>query len=117
MPARREEIINAKEEGVKFIFLATPTRFIGDEKGSVRKVECVRMGLSEPDESGRRRPVPLKNTEFTIDVDTVIVAIGQRAKPLAVRGEDQIKITQHEIIVVNPETYETTMRGFLRPET
>lgn len=111
MPARRDEIINAKEEGVKFIFLATPTRFIGDEKGFIRRVECVRMGLSEPDESGRRRPVQLKNTEFTVDVDTVIVAIGQRANPLAARGEDQIKITQHETIIVNPETYETTMKG------
>lgn len=111
MPARREEIINAKEEGVKFIFLTTPTRFIGNEKGFIRKVECVRMGLSEPDESGRRRPVPLKNTEFTIDVDTVIVAIGQRANPLAAQGEDQIKITQHNTVIVNPETYETTMRG------
>jgi glutamate synthase (NADPH/NADH) small chain len=111
MPARREEIINAKEEGVKFIFLATPTRFLGDEKGFVRRVECVRMGLSEPDESGRRRPIPLKNTEFLVDADTVIVAIGQRANPLAARGEDQIKITQHETIIVNPETYETTMKG------
>lgn len=111
MPARRDEIINAKEEGVKFIFLATPTRFIGDEKGFIRRVECVRMGLSEPDESGRRRPVQLKNTEFTVDVDTVIVAIGQRANPLAARGEDRIKITQHETIIVNPETYETTMKG------
>lgn len=111
MPARRDEIINAKEEGVKFIFLATPTRFIGDEKGFIRRVECARMGLSEPDESGRRRPVQLKNTEFTVDVDTVIVAIGQRANPLAARGEDQIKITQHETIIVNPETYETTMKG------
>jgi glutamate synthase (NADPH/NADH) small chain len=103
MPARRDEVINAKEEGVKFIFLATPTRFLGDE--------CVRMGLSEPDESGRRRPIPLKNTEFLVDADTVIVAIGQRANPLAARGEDQIKITQHETIIVNPETYETTMKG------
>jgi glutamate synthase (NADPH/NADH) small chain len=111
MPARREEIINAKEEGVKFIFLATPTRFLGDEKGFIRRVECIRMGLSEPDESGRRRPIPLKNTEFTVDADTAIVAIGQRANPLAVRGEDQIKITQHETIIVNPETYETTMKG------
>jgi glutamate synthase (NADPH/NADH) small chain len=111
MPARRDEVINAKEEGVKFIFLATPTRFLGDEKGFVRRVECVRMGLSEPDESGRRRPIPLKNTEFLVDADTVIVAIGQRANPLAARGEDQIKITQHETIIVNPETYETTMKG------
>jgi len=111
MPARREEVINAKEEGIKFKFLATPVRFIGDEKGFVRRIECVRMKLTEPDETGRRRPVPIEGSEFTVDADTVIVAIGQKANPLAVRGEDQIKVTSHGTIVVNPETYETTMRG------
>ncbi|MEM2110897.1 MAG: FAD-dependent oxidoreductase, partial [Candidatus Bathyarchaeia archaeon] len=111
MPARRDEVINAKEEGIKFIFTATPVRFIGDEKGAVKKVECVRMGLGEPDETGRRRPVPLKDSEFAVDVDTVIVAIGQAPNPLAVRGEEKIKVTPHGTIVVNPETGETDMEG------
>lgn len=111
MPARREEVINAKEEGIKFTFLATPIRFIGDEKGFVRKIECVRMKLTEPDETGRRKPVPIEGSEFIVDADTVIVAIGQKANPLAARGESQIKVTPHGTIVVNPETYETTMRG------
>jgi len=111
MPARREEVINAKEEGIKFEFLATPARFIGDEKDFVRRIECVRMKLTEPDETGRRKPVPIEGSEFTVDADTVIVAIGQKANPLAVRGEEQIKVTSHGTIVVNPETYETTMRG------
>ena len=111
MPARREEVINAEEEGIKFIFLATPTRFIGDDKGHVRGVECIKMRLGEPDETGRRRPIPIEGSEFTLNADTVIVAIGQRANPLAVRGEDQIKVTSHGTIIVNPETYETTMKG------
>jgi len=110
MPARREEVINAKEEGVKFIFSATPVRFIGDEKGHVKQVECIRMGLGEPDESGRSRPVPIEGSEFTIDVDTVVVAIGQRANPLAVRGEEEIEVTPHGTIIVNPQTGETSMK-------
>ncbi len=109
MPARREEVINAKEEGVKFIFLATPTRFIGDEKGWVRKVECVRIGLGEPDETGRRRPVTIPGSEFTIDAEVVIIAIGQRPNPLAVRGEERIKVTPNGTIVADQETGETEM--------
>ncbi|RLI35779.1 glutamate synthase (NADPH), homotetrameric, partial [Candidatus Bathyarchaeota archaeon] len=111
MPARREEIENAKEEGVKFLFLATPIRFIGDDKGWVRAVECVRMRLGEPDETGRRRPIPIEGSEFKVEADTVVVAIGQRPNPIAVRGEKSIKLTSHGTIVVNPETYETTRRG------
>jgi len=111
MPARREEIENAKEEGVKFLFLATPVRFIGDDKGWVRAVECVRMRLGEPDETGRRRPIPIEGSEFKVEADTVVVAIGQRPNPIAVRGEKSIKLTSHGTIVVNPETYETTRRG------
>lgn len=111
MPARREEVINAKEEGVKFLFLASPIRFIGDEKGNVRKVECIRMKLGEPDESGRRRPIPIKGSEFTIDVDTVIVAIGQRPNPICVYGEKDVKLTPHGTIVADPETGKTSRPG------
>jgi len=111
MPARREEVLNAKEEGINFVFLATPIRFIGDEEGWIKKVECLRMELGEPDESGRRRPIPIKGSEFTVDAETVIVAIGQRPNPLAVRGENKIKVTSHGTIVVNPETGETDMPG------
>lgn len=111
MPARRAEVENAKEEGVKFLFLAAPVRFIGDNRGWVRGIECIRMRLGEPDESGRRRPIPIKGSEFQVEVDTVIVAIGQKPNPLAVLGEPRIKVTKHGTIVVNPETYETTMKG------
>ena len=111
MPARREEIENAKEEGIKFIFLATPVRFLGDEHGWVKKVECIRMKLGEPDETGRRRPIPIENSEFSVDAETVIIAIGQRPNPVAVRDDGRIKVTKHGTIIVNPETYETTMKG------
>jgi len=111
MPARREEVENAKEEGINFIFLATPVRFLGDEHGWVKKVECIRMKLGEPDETGRRRPIPIENSEFLVDADTVIVAIGQRPNPIAVYNDERVKLTKHGTIVVNPETYETTFRG------
>ena len=111
MPARREEVINAKDEGVKFIFLSAPTRFLGDEDGWVRGIECVRMRLGEEDETGRRRPVPVPGSEFQEAFETVVVAIGQRANPVAVRNEPDVKVTRHGTIIVNSETYETTMRG------
>ena len=82
LPARIEEIENAEEEGVKFNYLVNPVRFIGNENNWVTGVECLRMELGEPDASGRRRPIPLKGSEFVVDVDMVIVAIGQSANPI-----------------------------------
>jgi len=111
MPARRDEVVNAKEEGIKFIFLANPTRFIGDEKGWVKTVECVRMELGKPDESGRMRPIVVAESEFLVNADTVVVAIGQKPNPLAVRGESKVKVTSHGTIVANFETGETDMSG------
>ncbi|MBS7615072.1 NADPH-dependent glutamate synthase [Candidatus Bathyarchaeota archaeon] len=111
MPARRDEVINAKEEGIKFVFLANPVRFIGNEKGWVKAVECVRMELGKPDESGRMRPFAVPGSEFLVDADTVVVAIGQNPNPLAVRGETHVKVTSHGTIVANPETGETDMPG------
>ena len=111
MPARRDEVVNAKEEGIKFIFLANPTRFIGDEKGWVKTVECVRMELGKPDESGRMRPIVVAGSEFLVNADTVVVAIGQKPNPLAVRGESKVKVTSHGTIVANFETGETDMSG------
>ncbi|MDG6228439.1 MAG: NADPH-dependent glutamate synthase [Candidatus Thermoplasmatota archaeon] len=82
MPARNEEIEHAHEEGVIFKLLTNPLRFIGDEKGNVKQVECIEMDLGEPDSSGRRRPIPVEGTEFTIDIDTALIAIGQSPNPL-----------------------------------
>jgi glutamate synthase (NADPH/NADH) small chain len=111
MPARRDEVVNAKEEGINFVFLANPTRFVGDEKGWVKKVECVRMELGKPDESGRMRPVVVAGSEFLLEADTVVVAIGQKPNPLAVRGESMVKVSSHGTIVANQETGETDMPG------
>jgi len=82
MPAREEEVEHAEEEGVKFNFLVNPVRFIGNELGWIKGIECTRMELGEPDSSGRRRPVPIRGSEFVVDVDMAIVAIGQSANPI-----------------------------------
>jgi glutamate synthase (NADPH/NADH) small chain len=82
MPARAEEIEHAKEEGVIFKLLTNPVKFIGDEKGILKEVECIQMKLGEPDDSGRRRPVPIEGSNFKIKIDTALVAIGQSPNPL-----------------------------------
>ncbi len=82
LPARREEVEHAKEEGVEFEFLTAPVEVVGDEHKNVVGLKCIKMRLGEPDASGRRRPIPVENSEFTIDVDTVIVAIGTSPNPL-----------------------------------
>jgi len=82
MPARNEEIEHAKEEGVIFKILTNPVEFIGDEPGILKSLKCIEMELGEPDDSGRRRPIPKKGSEFVIDIDTALVAIGQSPNPL-----------------------------------
>lgn len=82
MPARKEEFENAKEEGIIFDFLTNPVRIIGNENGWVKGIECIRMELGEPDASGRRRPVPIMGSEFIMDVETVVIAIGTGPNPL-----------------------------------
>jgi glutamate synthase (NADPH/NADH) small chain len=92
MPARAEEIEHAKEEGVIFKLLTNPVKFIGDEKGLLEEVECIQMKLGEPDESGRRRPVPIKGSNFRIKIDTALVAIGQSPNPLIPNTVKGLKI-------------------------
>jgi len=82
MPARNEEIEHAREEGVVFKLLTNPVKFIGDDKGLLTQVECIKMKLGEPDDSGRRRPIPIPDSEETIKIDTALVAIGQSPNPL-----------------------------------
>ena len=82
MPARGEEIHHAEEEGIVFRLLCTPLEYLGDERGMVRQARCQEMELGEPDASGRRRPVPKEGSEFLLDTDLVIVAIGSGANPL-----------------------------------
>ena len=91
MPARKEEIRHAEEEGVKFRLLANPVRFTGDENGNLVAVECIEMQLGEPDASGRRRPEPLPGSEFTINADMAIIALGTSPNPLISRSCPDLK--------------------------
>jgi glutamate synthase (NADPH/NADH) small chain len=110
MPARKEEIENAEEEGVIFKLLTNPTRFIGDEKGWVKQMECIQMELGPPDESGRRRPVPIKGSEFLMDVDTVIIAIGRTPNPIIQRTTEGLAVTKWGTIVAD-ENGRTSLEG------
>ena len=110
MPARIEEIHHAKEEGVIFKLLTNPVEFIGDEKGKLKAVKCIKMKLGEPDESGRRRPIPIPNSEFTIEIDTALVAIGQNPNPLVPRSFKELKTEKWGNLKVD-EDGQTTVPG------
>jgi glutamate synthase (NADPH/NADH) small chain len=97
--ARAAEIEHAEEEGVKFEFLGAPVRLIGDEKGVVREIECIRMQLGEPDESGRPSPVPIPGSEYRIPVDTVVAAIGQSPNPTLQRATPELITKRGKIVV------------------
>jgi glutamate synthase (NADPH) small chain len=101
MPARIEETENAKEEGIEFKFLTQPVKIIGDKLGFVKGLECIKMELGEPDESGRRRPVPIKDSDFILDADTVIVAIGQSPNPLLAKATRGLEINKDGTIKVD----------------
>ncbi|MEG6566149.1 NADPH-dependent glutamate synthase [Thermoanaerobacterium saccharolyticum] len=111
MPARLEEIHHAKEEGIIFKLLTNPVRIIGDESGNVKGIECVNMVLGDVDESGRRKPVEEKGSEHVIDVDTVIIAIGQSPNPLITSTTEGLEKQRWGGIIVNEETLETSRRG------
>jgi len=111
MPARIEEIHHAKEEGIIFQTLTNPVEFIGDEKGWVRKARCIRMALGEPDSSGRRRPIPISGSEFDIETDLVVMAIGNGSNPLLFKSTPDLKINRRGNIIVEPGTGRTSKRG------
>lgn len=112
MPARVEEIHHAKEEGIIFKLLHNPVRYLGDECGRVCQVECIRMELGEPDASGRRRPVPVEGSQFTLDVDTVVVAIGNGPNPLVPKTTAGLEVdARHGTVKTNLETMRTSRRG------
>ena len=110
MPARIEEIENAREEGVRFQLLTQPIKILGDDKGFVRGMECLKMELGELDASGRKRPIPIKDSDFILEVDTVIVAIGQTPNPLLGRAESRIKVNPRGTIFVD-ENLMTSIPG------
>jgi len=97
--ARLEEIEHAEEEGVHFEFLAAPTRLFGDDKGTLREMECIRMQLGEVDESGRPSPVPMPGSEYRVPVDTVVMAIGQSPNPTVQRATPQLATNRGKIVV------------------
>jgi glutamate synthase (NADPH/NADH) small chain len=101
LPARHEEYEHAVEEGIEFHFLRSPTRIIGDEKGFAKQIEVVKMELGEPDASGRRRPVEAKGSEYLIDVDMVIMAIGTQANPIFTQSTPGLKLTKWGYIETN----------------
>nr|MDO8135358.1 FAD-dependent oxidoreductase [Candidatus Njordarchaeum guaymaensis] len=101
----------AKEEGVEFMLLTNPTRIIADEKGYVRQLECIKMQLGEPDSSGRRRPIPIPGSEFTFDVDTVVIGVGQSPNPLVRQTTVGLDSDKIGALIVDPETLMTTRRG------
>jgi glutamate synthase (NADPH/NADH) small chain len=98
MPARIEEVHHAEEENIKFEMLTSPVEVLGDKDGWVRGLKCIRMQLGEPDSSGRRRPVPIPGSEFTIDCDLVIVAIGTGANPLLTKTTPGLKLNKWDYI-------------------
>ena len=111
MPARREEIHHAKEEGIIFKFLNNPLRIIGDENGQVTGMECIQMELGEPDASGRRRPVPVKDSNFILDVDAVIMSSGTSPNPLIRTTTPGLEANKWGCIVADEATGATSREG------
>lgn len=111
LPARVEEVHHAKEEGIIFHLLTNPTEILEDEKGWVKGMKCVRMELGEPDASGRRRPVVIPNSEFTLDVDTVIMALGTSPNPLISSTTEGLEINKWKCIVAEETNGQTSKNG------
>lgn len=111
MPARKEEVEHAEEEGIIFKTLNNPTRILGDENDFVTGMECVKMELGEPDESGRRRPVVVEGSEHMLDVDTVIMSIGTSPNPLIKNTTSGLETNKHGCIVVKDDSGMTTKDG------
>ncbi len=120
LPARREEVDHAMEEGIEFMLLNNPVKVLGysnpenprdPKNGFVRALECIKMELGEPDERGRRRPVPVPGSEFTIDVDTVVMAIGTSPNPLIKSTTEGLTVNRHGGIVVDETTGATSREG------
>lgn len=111
MPCRVEEVHHAEQEGVDMMLLNNPVRILGDERHRVTGMECIRMELGEPDESGRRKPVPVKGSEFVLEVDTVIMAIGNKPNPLIPQTTPDLKVSKWGTVEVNQDTMATSVPG------
>lgn len=111
MPARGAEIHHAGEEGIEFFLLTAPTRLFGDETGRLAGMECLKMELGEPDESGRRRPVPIEGSEFKLDCDLAVIAVGSGANPLLTKSTPSLNLNKWGYIVADPDTGKTTKKA------
>ena len=111
LPARREEVGHAKEEGIEFHMLCNPVAITGGADGSVQSIRCIRMELGEPDASGRRSPIPVEGSEFELPVDCVIMAIGTSPNPLLYRTTEGLTVNRRGCIVAEEETGRTSLEG------
>ncbi len=111
MPARGEEIHHAEEEGVEMHLLTNPTRFLGDDQGRVVAMECIKMELGEPDASGRRRPIPIQGSEFTMETDLVVISIGAGPNPLITSTTKGLQTNKRGYIMADPNTGKTYKKG------
>ena len=111
MPARAEELHHAEQEGIEFVLLTNPTQFFGDDQGKLVGMECLKMELGEPDASGRRRPVPVTGSEYTIDCDLVVVSVGAQPNPLLTKSTPEIKLNRWGNIVADARNGKTSKRG------
>ena len=111
MPARGAEIHHAEEDGIEFFLLTNPTRYIGNDKGRLTGMECRKMELGEPDDSGRRRPVPIKGSEFELECDLCIVAVGSGANPLLTSDTPDMQLNQWGYVIADADTGKTKKKG------
>lgn len=111
VPARAAEVHHAEEEGVEFFFLTNPKRFIGDDRGRVTHMEAIKMELGEPDESGRRRPIPIEDSLFEMECDLVIIAVGSGANPLLTQSTEGLDLNKWGYILTEEETGKTSKKG------
>jgi len=111
LPARKEEVHHAEEEGITFELCTNPVRILGDADGNVKAIECVRMDLCELDEKGRKKPKALPGSEFTLPADVVIIAVGTGANPLIAQSTKALEVTKHKYIVADEQTGKTSMEG------
>jgi glutamate synthase (NADPH/NADH) small chain len=111
MPARIEEINHAREEGIQFIMLTKPIEFMGDDRGRLIKMKCIKMELGEPDDSGRRRPIPVPGSEFIMSMDIVVIAVGNGSNPLISQTTPELQVNRWGNIIVNEETMMTSKAG------
>lgn len=111
MPARVEEIHHAKEEGIEFLLLMNPLEFLGNDRHWLTGVKCIKMELGEPDDSGRRRPVPIEGSEFVLPIDMAIISIGNGSNPLIKQTTPEIETSKRDTIIVDINTMATSKDG------